>query len=78
MLDQGINKLFQHQNVTLQFGHQKFLTSRDSHEDYILVISSQFRKKVYMDHYFENSEAYYIHHKVIKKLLSMKLAKFEY
>lgn len=31
-----------------------------------------------MGHYFENSESYYVHHKVIKKLLSMKLAKFEY
>lgn len=31
-----------------------------------------------MNNYFENSESYFIHHKVIKKLLSMKLGKFEY
>ena len=31
-----------------------------------------------MDKFFDNSESYWIHHKVIKKLLSMQLAKFEY
>jgi hypothetical protein len=31
-----------------------------------------------MEHFFDNSESYWIHHKVINKLLSMQLAKFEY
>lgn len=31
-----------------------------------------------MEYFFDNSESYWIHHKVIKKLLSMQLAKFEY
>jgi hypothetical protein len=78
MLDQEINTLFQHTSETIQYGHQKFLTSEDSHDDYILVISSQLRQRVYMDFFFDNSESYFIHSKVIKKLLSMQLAKFEY
>lgn len=43
MLDQNINNIFQHQNETIQYGHTKFLTSKDTHEDYILVISSQLK-----------------------------------
>ena len=78
LLDQEINTLFQHTSETIQYGHQKFLTSQDTHDEYILVISSQLVQKVQMDHYFDNGEAYFILSKVIRKLLSMQLAKFEY
>ena len=78
LLDQEINTLFQHTSETIQYGHQKFLTSQDTHDEYILVISSQLVQKVQMDHFFDNGEAYFILSKVIKKLLSMQLAKFEY
>lgn len=78
LLDQEINTLYHHSSEMLQYGHQKFLTAEDSHEEYILVVSCQFKQKVYLNNFFENSEAYYILHKIQKKLLSMQLAKFEY
>jgi len=62
----------------LQFGHQKFLTNEDNHDEFILVVSVQFKQKVYMRGNFENNEAYYILNKIQKKLLSQQLAKFEY
>ena len=71
LLDQEINTLFQHSSETIQYGHQKFLTSQDTHDEYILVISSQMRQKAWMDHFFDNGESYFILTKVIKKLLSM-------
>ena len=46
-------------------------------DEYILVVSSQFKQRVFMKSNFENSESYYINQKVISKLLSMQLAKFE-
>ena len=78
LLDQDINSLFQHKSDTIQYGHQKFLTSIENHDDYVLVISSQLRQKVNTGLFFDNSESYWIHQYVIKKLLSMQLAKFEY
>lgn len=62
----------------IQFGHQKFLTNEDNHEEYILVVSCQFRKHVYMNGNFQNNESYFILNKIQKKLLSQQLAKFEY
>lgn len=62
----------------LQYGYQKFLTNEDSHDEYILVVSCQFRQRVYMNCNLENSECYYILNKIQKKILSMQLAKFEY
>jgi len=78
MVDQEINNLYQQQSATIQYGYQKFLTAEDSHEEYILVVSSQLRQKVYMNDHFENSESFWIHQKVQKKLMSQQLAKFEY
>ena len=41
LLDQELNTLYQQQTATIQYGHQRFLLAEDSHEDYILLISSQ-------------------------------------
>lgn len=78
MHDQEINNMYQNNSEMLQYGYQKFLTNEDSHDEYILVISCQFRQKVYMNCNLENSEAFYIINKIQKKILSMQLAKFEY
>lgn len=76
--DQELNNIYHQESDLIQFGHQKFLTDRDSHEEYILLISCQFKQDVYMKSNFENSEAYYTLSKVQRKLMSMQLAKFEY
>jgi len=78
LLDQELNTIYQQQTDTIQYGHQRFLLAEDSHEDYILLISSQLKQRVYMNTLFDNSESFWIHNKVCKKLLSMQLAKFEY
>lgn len=78
MIDQDINNIYHQNSELLQFGHQKFLTNEDNHDEYILVVSVQFKQKVYMRGNFENNEAYYILNKIQKKLLSQQLAKFEY
>lgn len=39
ILDQEINNIYQQASETIQYGHQKFLTAEDSHEEYILMIS---------------------------------------
>jgi len=78
LLDQEINNIYHHNSEMLQFGHQKFLTNKDNHEEYILVVSAQLKQRVYMHGNFENNEAHYILNKIQKKLLSMQIAKFEY
>jgi len=77
LIDQENNNVFNHNSEMLQFGHLKFLTSEDNHEEYVLVVSAQLRQRVYMQGNLENNESYYILNKVQKKLLSMQLAKFE-
>ena len=76
--DQNVSNIYHQNSDLLQFGYQKFLINANTHEEFILLISSQFRQKVYMKGNFENAEANYIHRKVQKKLMSMQLAKFEY
>jgi hypothetical protein len=78
LIDQEINNIYHQNSEMLQFGHQKFLTNEDNHDEYILVVSVQFKQKVYMRGNFENNEAYYILNKIQKKMLSQQLAKFEY
>jgi hypothetical protein len=70
LMDQDINNIYHQNSEMLQFGHQKFLTNDDNHDEYILMISVQFKQKVYMRGNFENNEAYYILNKIQKKLLS--------
>lgn len=77
-VDQDKNNIYQHQTDTVQFGHQKFLTDKQSHDEYILLVSAQLRQKVYMEGNFDPSEAYYILSKIQRKIMSMQLAKFEY
>jgi hypothetical protein len=76
--DQELNNIYHQSSGLIQFGHQKFLINKDSHEEYILIVSCQFKQKVYLKANFENSEAYYVLSKVQRKLMSMQLAKFEY
>ena len=73
-----MSNIYRQNSDLLQFGYQKFLINANTHEEFILLISSQFRQKVYMKSNFENAESNYIHRKVQKKLMSMQLAKFEY
>jgi len=76
--DQELNNIYHQQSELIQFGHQKFLINKDSHEEYILIVSCQFKQKVYLKSNFENSEAYWVLSKAQRKLMSMQLAKFEY
>jgi hypothetical protein len=76
--DQDENNIYHQKSQMCAFGHQKFLTNPDNHDEYILIAAAQFRQKVYMQGNFENNEAYYILNKIQKKLLSQQLAKFEY
>lgn len=62
----------------VQFGQLKFLTDKSSHDEYLLLVSTQLQKKVYMKGNLETSEAFYILSKIQKKVMSMQLAKFEY
>jgi hypothetical protein len=62
----------------LQFGQQKFLTDKESHDEYLLLISAQLKQKVFMKGNLDTGEAYYILSKIQKKIMSMQLAKFEY
>lgn len=76
--DQDCNNIFHHETDLLQFGQQKFLTDKESHDEYILLVSAQLRQKVYMKGNLEASEAYYVLNKIQKKIMSMQLAKFEF
>lgn len=76
--DQDQNKIYHHETDLIQFGQQKFLTDKGSHDEYLLLVSAQLRQKVYMKGNLEPSEAYYILSKIQKKIMSMQLAKFEY
>ena len=55
----------------MQFGQQKFLTDKESHDEYILLVSAQLRQKVYMKGNLEPSEAYFLLNKIQKKIMSM-------
>jgi hypothetical protein len=87
MLDQDYNTLFQFSTKeTVQYGHKKiFLTNSGHQDEYFLIVSSQLKRKMYMassetadtdNNVFDNSEAYWVLNKVIKKLLSMQIANF--
>ena len=76
--DQELNNIYHQQSDLIQFGHQKFLINKDSHEEYILIVSCQFKQKTFLRSNFENSEAYWVLSKIQRKLMSMQLAKFEY
>ena len=84
LLDQDLNTLYQYSTKqTVQYGHKKFfLNDMNGHPDeFILVVNSQLKRKTYMSSngspLFDNSEVYWVLSKVIKKVLSMKLASFE-
>ena len=42
----------------VQFGQQKFLTDKGSHDEYILLVSAQLKQKVFMKGNLEACEAY--------------------
>ena len=78
ILDQNKNKIFHQETEMIQFGQQKFLTDKESHDEYLLLVSAQLRQRVFMKGNLDTSEAYYILSKIQKKIMSMQLAKFEY
>ena len=41
--DQELNNIYHQHSDLIQFGHQKFLINKDSHEEYILIVSCQFK-----------------------------------
>ena len=69
--DQDKNKIYHHETELMQFGQQKFLTDKESHDEYILLVSAQLRQKVYMKGNLEPSEAYFLLNKIQKKIMSM-------
>lgn len=78
ILDQNKNKIYHQETEMIQFGQQKFLTDKESHDEYLLLVSAQLRQRVFMKGNLDTSEAYYILSKIQKKIMSMQLAKFEY
>lgn len=75
--DQNHNRIFQSETEMLQFGNQKFLTDKNSHDEYLILVSAQLKQKVYMKGNLDTGESYYILSKIQKKVMSMQLAKFE-
>lgn len=61
----------------MQFGYKKFLTNQKDYDEYMVVVAAQFRQEVFMQAALENSECFFILNKVQKKLMSMRLCKYE-
>ena len=53
------------------------MVSQSNIQEYILVVSCQFRQRVYTSDFFDEAESTWVISKVIKKLFTQNQAKFE-
>ena len=72
-----MNNIFQNETDLVQFGYKKFLTNKNDFDEYVVVVASSIKQNVFMQANLENSENFFILNSVQKKLLSMRLCKFE-
>jgi len=77
LVDQNYNLMYQRSTDLLQYGYNKFQTNSASMDEFIVVVATQLRQKVWMENFLDTSEAYWVLQKCNKKLMSMSLAKFD-
>jgi len=58
--EQDLNNIYSSKTKLAQYGYQKFLTSKTSHDDYFLVVSSHLLRKIFLHGNLENEESAFI------------------